>query len=370
MAKSKTHSQQQPDHVTDAHIASVLAEIEKEFGAGIVRSGRDLVNDPPQVIPFSPSMDLVLGGGIAEGSWVMVAGPPKGGKTVSALSFAANCQRPEYGARPVMVISAEHRLDPLTLNGIRGLKLDPPHFYFVESTRGKVMGSDDFLNVALKFIKSVERSVVVLDSVSALVNPKVITDGLGTSDFGSGNRIVSQFCDIAAPIVKANKNIILCICQQYANTSGYGKKTVDKVASKVKYQSDVILHLNKFAYETGNGEDEPPTGQVLDWVCDKASLTGPGGKCQSYIRFGVGIDRTRELMVRATDYGLVERAGSWLTMSFLEGKPEHGAGENGAAPKFQGVEKAFQFLEENPAALTELDRQVRSVVAPEQALAA
>ncbi len=365
MAKQKQSSP--PDNDKDAHIRSVLAEIEKEYGQGIVRSGRDLINSPPQVIPFSPAMDGILGEGIPEGSWVMIAGPPKGGKTVSALSFAANCQLPEYGERPVMVLSAEHRLDPMTLNGIKGLKLDPPHFYFVESTRGKVMGSDDFLNVGLRFLKSVERGILVIDSASALVNPKVISDGIGTSDFGSGNRLLSQFCDIAAPIVKSQKAIIVAICQQYANTSGYGKKTVDKIASKVKYQADVILHLERFSLERGNGEDEPPTGQILDWVCDKAALAGPGGKCQSRIRFGIGIDRIAELIVRASDYGLIEKGGSWLTLNYLSGAQNLLVGteyEGKDEVKAQGLEKAYRLLDSNPAWAKELERQVKELVSP------
>lgn len=370
MAKKKQAAEAAPAEApgTAEYVAAALAEVEKNFGAGIVRSGRDVVNSPPMVIPVSPKLNGILGGGIPSGSWVSVAGPEKCGKSVSMLDFAATCQRPEYGSRPVMMLATEHRADPLLLTGIQGLNLDPPMFYLVQSTKGRILNSVDFLNIGLTFLKSVPGGVLLTDSVSSLVNPKTLTDGIGSSDFGTGNRLVSQFIDCAVPVVKANDCIVIGIVQYYTNTSGYGKKWSEKAPKKWFYQSDVRLACEKFAYDHGNGEDEAPTGQTLNWFCQKAALCGPGGKTESHIRFGVGIDKVKELLSVGCDFGLVEKSGSWVTFNFLAAKPDL-LPEGKDAVSAQGMEKAYRLLEENPAWRAELDRQVTELVAPDPAAA-
>jgi RecA/RadA recombinase len=369
MAKSKK-KEAEPTLVSS--MDSLLAEIDGEYGAGIVRPGSEIIDHPRQVIPVGPALDTVLGGGIPGGSWVLMSGPPKAGKTLTALCFAANCQRPEYGGRPVMVLSAEHRLDALTLGGIAGLKTEAPYFYFVESARGRILGADDFLNIGLKFLKSCPGGLLIVDSVSSLVNPKTISDGLGSSDYGSGNRLSSQFCDLAAPIVKAQDSVVFAISQLYVNTSGYGSKWAEKAATKFKYQADVMLACTKFEYAHGNGEDEPPTGQTQHWLCKKSALCGPGGKVESHIRYGVGIDKTLELIERAKEFGLVTAAGSWMTLDYLSASPELLEGtrfEGKDAVKEQGAERVYHLLEEHPAWLSALERGVRSVLWPEASLA-
>jgi RecA/RadA recombinase len=74
-----------------------------------------------QVIPVSPAIDLGLGGGIREGSFVQMAGDPKSGKTTTAVQFAANCQKEEYGSRPVYYYDVEGRFGTNALDGIEGI---------------------------------------------------------------------------------------------------------------------------------------------------------------------------------------------------------------------------------------------------------
>ena len=57
---------------------SIEKDIIKEFGEGIIRSGSAVVDSELLTIPVSPSLDVVLGGGIPEGSFV----------TFTVVSFA------------------------------------------------------------------------------------------------------------------------------------------------------------------------------------------------------------------------------------------------------------------------------------------
>lgn len=366
MAKNKKEDKEEKKEKKIDPIDIMLAEISKNYGEGIARSGDDLLANPPKVIPFSPALDKILGGGIRETDWVLVSGIEKSCKTTSLLSFCANCQKPEYGERHIMILSAEHRLSEQNLNGIKDLKTDPKHLTFIESTKGCILSSPDFLNIGLTFLKNVPGGVLLIDSVSSLVGASVIEKGIGSSDFGRNNQNFTQFVDLAVPIVKGNKNIILQVAQTYANTSGYGKSTKLKIATKGKYQADIILEILKSEFDYTEGEDEPPTGQIQNWLCRKASLTSPMKKCTSYVKYGIGIDRLKELLEVSKDYGFISVAGGgWTTLDFLTQEEKVKAGyDKDKEIKIQGLDNTVDLLNQNPEWITRLEKSVQLIINP------
>jgi archaellum biogenesis ATPase FlaH len=62
----------------------------------VFTSGQSIIDKPSVIIPFSPALDLVLGGGVPEGSFMVFTGPPKCGKSVSSLDFAGTAQQLKY----------------------------------------------------------------------------------------------------------------------------------------------------------------------------------------------------------------------------------------------------------------------------------
>jgi recombination protein RecA len=370
MAKAKAKKKASPvaadGAASEAAVAAVLAEVDKNYGQGIMRPAQDYIDNPRQVISVGPAFDLYLGGGIPSGSWVSVSGPEGCSKTSTMTSFLAQCQRPEFGRRPCMVLSAEHRMSVAILQGTRGLLRESPHLTVVESKKGIILSSADFLNIGLTFLKSVPGGVLLVDSISALVNPAVIDKGIGTSDFGGGHKLVTQFIDLAGPVVKANDCIVIGIVQFYANTSGYGAKFVEKAANKWKYQSDLSLVCKKTEPIFGDGDGEAATGQSQEWLVKKCAFAKPHGKITSTVRYGVGTDRTTELLELGQAFGLVSGSG-WMTLDFLTGKGELLAGtpfEEKGEVKFQGRTNMVAGLEEYPAFLAALEEAVTSVIRP------
>ncbi|MFM7796447.1 MAG: hypothetical protein ACKO7N_06760, partial [Candidatus Nitrosotenuis sp.] len=59
---------------------SLQEDVVKNFGDNIILSGNAIVDRKSIVIPVSPSLDIVLNGGIPEGSFVVLTGQPKCGK--------------------------------------------------------------------------------------------------------------------------------------------------------------------------------------------------------------------------------------------------------------------------------------------------
>lgn len=74
---------------------SIEQDIISEFGKGILSSGQSIVDSQQKVIPVSPGLDLTLGGGIPEGSFVILTGPPKVGKAQSLDSIIYTIDGPK-----------------------------------------------------------------------------------------------------------------------------------------------------------------------------------------------------------------------------------------------------------------------------------
>ena len=152
----------------------VTKEIVKKYGE-VVRSGSDVFEEIKNLktIPLSPALDLALGGGIKEGSWVTLTGDPKSGKTTTALQFAATCQKKEHGSRPIIYLNAEGRLKAMNLEGIHGL--DPSGLKIV-GTYEEPMSAEYYLNIAESYVKQTPNCVLIIDSISSLIPEKELID--------------------------------------------------------------------------------------------------------------------------------------------------------------------------------------------------
>ena len=149
-------------------------EIIKKYGEG-VRSGSDVFEEIKNLktIPVSPALDLALGGGIKEGSWVTLTGDPKSGKTTTALQFASTCQKKEYGSRPIIYLNAEGRLKAMNLEGVHGLDREGIK---VVGTHEEPMSAEYYLNIAESYIRQTPNCVLIVDSISSLIPEKELID--------------------------------------------------------------------------------------------------------------------------------------------------------------------------------------------------
>src|SRR5690554_566147 len=93
----------------------------------VMQSGRTFMETPRRIIPISPANDVALGGGITDGAVIILTGPPKFGKTVTALTIAAEAQKAEHGARDVFYFNIEERFKTRDIIGIAGLDPDKIH---------------------------------------------------------------------------------------------------------------------------------------------------------------------------------------------------------------------------------------------------
>lgn len=332
---------------------SIKVDVQKQFGKDIILSANAVIDRQLVTIPVSPALDIVLNGGIPEGSFVIFTGQPKCGKTTTSLDFAATAQKPEYQGslkepRHVYYLNIEGRLKKRDLEGIEGLDLD--RFDIIGSQQGKILHAEEYLQIGERVINEIPGSIVIIDSYSALCTEAEITSDMDKMQRADGAKLLAKFCRKVANVIPVNKNIVIGITHLMGNP-GYGNaEWKEKSGQAIAYQTDVKLKAKMFRPWLSSAEG-PQIGQEIDWQVVVSALGPPGGTIKSFIRYGHGIDKAMELVTLCIDFGIIDKAGAWMTISCLEDKP-----------KFQGVEKTRQYVVDNPEVYQKLMSILKSTM--------
>ena len=339
MAKKK-------DEVIELNKEAIFLKSLNETYGNIVSSGRDLINKSQEIISISPRMDSILGGGIPEATTTFISGPPKSGKTSLILRI---CRMAQLLGRTVVYIDVEHRLKKMNMEGTLGL--DPDKIIHVHSDEENLLNAEKVVTITKRALQDIPRSVVVMDSFGALVTEGEMTGELKGSQRNDLHKLLSLFHRIVTPIIAVNKNFFIGVNHEHANTSGYGAAVAEGGSSRGRYLSDVKLRVKKFEFWEANGVK---IGQIGTWVCGYSALGPPGGECQSYIRYGIGIDILQELIATGLDAGLIQKAGAWYSAPYLTKRDneEH---------KFQGEAKLYAAISENKEWQDLLEKDLREM---------
>jgi recombination protein RecA len=324
----------QSENISIMDMDSFQKAMKKKYGSNILSLGTEILNEQKLIIPISPALDTITGGGVEEGSWIGLAGPSGCGKTTIALTIAANAQKPEYGSRPVFYINAEGRLKRKNLEGIAGL--DASKVHVISSTKEKHLSGEEFSTIATNIIKQYERCIIIVDSVSSLCPSAEITEDVSGSIRSTNPRIMASFCRQNAGVVPVMNTIVVTIHHLINNTSGWGEKMMLDGGVKIGYQADYKL-VTKNKPEKWMSKEGSQIGQIVEWESTKTGVGAPNGVVKSYIRFGKGLDSVVEVVNIAIELAIIVKSGAWFALPFIS-----------EDCKFQGQEKVNDFFAENP----------------------
>lgn len=325
-------------------------DIIKAFGK-IISTGNELVKTKGdlQCVPFSPSLDLALNGGLLEGTWTIISGNPKTGKTTSCLQVCKNAQ--DCG-RPVIYVDGESRLKKYNLEGTQGLDLDK--IQIIHSPEdGEQLSAEDFLDVCESMILKPENkgAICIIDSCSSLVPRAELESPASASLRASLPKLLSHWVKKNAQNVVKNKIVVIIITHYITNTSGYGKVKIPDCGVMVQYQADTRLDIARIEDWREGGDSGKKIGQLVHWKIDCSAMGASGNECISYIRYGKGIDKVQEIIELAVSFGIIEKGGSWYTLSFLE-----------EPVKVQGMSNVYDFLSENPEQIKVVTEKVMEML--------
>lgn len=319
----------------DKTLEQVMADIEKQFGKGAVMKLGDHEHVKIDTIPSgSLSLDIALGiGGYPKGRIVEIYGPESSGKTTFALHAIAEAQK--NGGRAAF-IDAEHALDPtyaakIGVN-INDLLLSQPD------------NGEQALEICEALVRSGAISIIVIDSVAALVPQAEIEGEMGDSHVGLQARLMSQALRKLSGII--NKTNTICIfINQLREKVGvlFGNPETTPGGRALKFYSSIRLEIRKGeTIKLGNDI----IGNKTNIKVVKNKMAPPFKTCSVDIMYGEGVSFAGELVDLGSEAGVLMKSGAWYSYN----------GEKVG----QGKENVKEWLKKNPKTAKEIELKVRN----------
>lgn len=298
---------------------NVSKEFTKKYG-NVVKTA-DVVFEQQKdlkALATVPKLDLALGGGIEEGSWTLITGLPKQGKTTICLHMILNAVRE---GRPVIYVDAEGRLKRKQLSGIRGLDEILPQIHKITPPDDEHWSAEKFLSATEMLVKDPANKgcLVIIDSVSALITQKDLDEEVSSQIRSGLPKMLSHWMKKMNQTVPAQRAIMVMIRHFIADTGPSRKTKIADGGIKIQYQADTILDISYTEkWKEGSGANEEQVGHVINWDIVCSSLGYSGKKAQSWLRYGTGIDIVQENLMLGEELGLIDKGGAWYTASFME----------------------------------------------------
>lgn len=335
---------------------SLDAFLTRIHGEGIIAPAAEALPPRSRNILHTPlSLDIALSGGIPDGTICLVTGKPKSGKTTVCLELLRNAQQRN---RPTFYINIERRCTPELLSTIQGL--DPDKLQVVPHRIDKPLTAEDYLNIIERIAKTQKKAVIVVDSIAALSTMTEQEELIGSNkDMAGPAKLLSSFFRRAQQIVDANDVIIVFISQMISNRELRGPKYIEKGGVAIQYACSVWLKVAWTQQWEKNPETNAPDGHDMHITVQSSAMGRPFLPCTLPLRYGIGIDTVKDIVINAENLGLIEKAGTWYYI------PMFSSDGGKSAPKFQGLARLCNFLKENPDRLGQLESEIRDTVLPE-----
>lgn len=318
----------------DKALKQVMAEIEKQFGKGaIMKLGEETHYEIETTPTGSLGLDIALGaGGFPKGRIIEVYGPESSGKTTIALQAVAEVQK--RGGRAAF-IDAEHALDPIYAKNL-GVNID-------ELLLSQPDTGEQALEICEALVRSNAVSIVVIDSVAALVPQAEIEGEMGDSHVGLQARLMSQALRKLSGIINKTNTTAIFINQLREKVGVlFGNPETTPGGRALKFYASVRLDVRR-------GEQiklgDSVIGNKTNIKVVKNKIAPPFKVATVDIMYGEGVSHVGELVDIASDLGIMDKSGAWYSY--------HGEKIG------QGRENTKIFLKNNPDIANEIENQIR-----------
>ena len=316
-------------------IESAIGQIEKAFGKGsVMKLGTSGMNLDIQAISTgSLGLDVALGiGGLPKGRIVEIYGPESSGKTTLALHVVAEAQK---AGGACAFVDAEHALDPVYAKKL-GVNID-------ELLISQPDAGEQALEIADTLVRSGAISVLVVDSVAALVPRAELEGDMGDSHMGLQARLMSQALrKLTSSISKSNCLVIFI--NQIRQKIGimFGNPETTSGGNALKFYASVRLDIRRIG--AIKDKDDIIGNQTRVKVV-KNKVAPPFRTVEFDIMYGEGISKNGEIVDLGVSAEIIEKSGSWFSYN------EKRIG--------QGRENVKRFLAENTDIAKEIEDKIK-----------
>ena len=318
----------------DKALEQVMADIEKQFGKGaIMKLGERGVKNIDVISSGSITLDQALGvGGYPKGRIVEIFGPESSGKTTIALHAIAEVQK--TGGKAAF-IDAEHALDPVYAKKL-GVDID-------ELLLSQPDTGEQALEIVEALVRSEAMSIIVIDSVAALVPQAEIEGEMGDSHVGLQARLMSQALRKLSGVI-SKTNTICVFINQLREKVGimFGNPETTPGGRALKFYSTIRLDVRR-GEQIKIGNDILGNKTTIKVVKNK--VAPPFKTAEVEVIYGEGISRTGEVVDLASNMGIIDKSGAWFSYK----------GEKIG----QGKENVKLLFKNNPCLYKEIEDKVR-----------
>jgi recombination protein RecA len=326
----------------DKETQASIAAIRKTHGeSAIIRLGDKPSVDIPCISTGSLGLDIALGGkGWPKGRIIEVYGPESGGKTTLCLHSIAQAQ--QFGR--CALIDAEHAFDP---TWARKLGLNCDELLVCQPDNG-----EQALHITSSLIDVKEISMIVIDSVAALV-PKAELEGeIGDAHVGRQARMMSQAMRMMVGKI-AHSNCVVIFINQIREKVGvmFGSPEVTPGGRALKFFASCRVDIRRIAAVTEGGkEDNSKIGHRVRCKVVKNKIAPPFRESEFDLLYDRGIDRFGEIIDLGLQHKILARSGAWIKL--------------GDEMIGQGRAKARDVIADNPVFASKIQEALLPIIGP------
>ena len=318
----------------DKALEQVLNDIEKQFGKGSIMKLGDNTHMKVDVCSSGClSLDIALGvGGYPRGRIIEIYGPESSGKTTFALQAIAAQQK--AGGRAAF-IDAEHALDPVYAARL-GVNIN-------ELLLSQPDTGEQALEICEALVRSEAVSIIVIDSVAALVPQAEIDGEMGDSHVGLQARLMSQALRKLSGTINKTKTTAIFINQLREKVGVmFGNPETTPGGRALKFYSSIRLDIRRNEQlKMGDGV----VGNKTTVKVVKNKVAPPFKSAVVDIMYGEGVSREGEIIDLGVEANIIQKTGAWYSYN----------GEKLG----QGKENVKLLLKDTPELKDELEQIVR-----------
>jgi len=315
-------------------------------------------------VSLSPNLDLRMGGGVQEGSFMFIRTLPKVGKTTLLSDFARQCVRQK---RHVFYFDTESRLSKRNLfrecYSEEDLNLMEKYLHLDQLGRDSEFkhGNDVYNYIYhLMQVPEMDGSVYIIDSFGKIITKEQAEDPDIKADRRDMTpKLNADFCKKIGNVLRSSKSILIGV-QHYITDTGthYGNPMKAAGGLKFDYDADYVLEAkhNPLSLDgerpliTDDDCDNNTEGNLIRWQLPYNKIIGPimtkkaQDGIQNYLKYDRGVWRAMEILEilsKFTDIITVKGGGNY---TFL--MPEDLVSVRGKDNAVDYVEEHLDYFEE------------------------